>query len=213
VSWALRALAEEGTTYFVLSGFWELFRAAVFIADSPIRNLGELIRLGPLDEDAAAHLVREPMAALGITVDDEVVAGIRPLIAASRRRPGSTSVARTTAGRTNTSGRIPGRRRFAQAGCRPAGCPWRSRWHRGRGPVSDGEGSLYVSDPPNHAVRKVAIATGIVDTVVGTPDPSDIVDSGPLPAHLNRPAGLAFVPGAGLFIGEENDNVILLAGF
>jgi hypothetical protein len=76
VSWALRSLAEEGTTYFVLAGFWELFRSAVFSADSPIRNLGELVRLGPLDEDAAAELVRDPMAALGITVDDEVVTGV-----------------------------------------------------------------------------------------------------------------------------------------
>ena len=76
VSWALRALAEEGTTYFVLAGFWELFRAAVFTGESPIRNLGELIRLGPLDAEAAAKLVREPMRALGIMVEDEAVAGI-----------------------------------------------------------------------------------------------------------------------------------------
>lgn len=51
--WALRAVAEEGTAYFVLSGFWGLFRAAVFDTNSPLRNFGELIRLGPLDETAA----------------------------------------------------------------------------------------------------------------------------------------------------------------
>jgi hypothetical protein len=76
VSWALRALAEEGTTYFVLAGFWGLFRTAVFAAHSPIRNLGELLRLGPLDPESAAKLVREPMAALGVAVEDDAVAGI-----------------------------------------------------------------------------------------------------------------------------------------
>jgi hypothetical protein len=78
--------------------------------------------------------------------------------------------------------------------------------------ASDGAGNLYVADPDNHAVRKVVLATGTVTTVVGAAEPFDIVIPGALPAHLNRPSGLAYVPGAGLFIADVNENAILLAG-
>jgi hypothetical protein len=77
--------------------------------------------------------------------------------------------------------------------------------------TSDGAGNLYVSDPVNHAVRKVAVATGTVTTVVGSPDRFGGVILGPLPAHLNHPVGLAFVPGTGLFIADAGENAILLA--
>jgi hypothetical protein len=74
--WALRAIAEEGSAYFVLAGFWGLFRAAVFDNNSPLRNFGELMRLGPLDAAAARSLVTRPMQSLGVTVDPAVVEGI-----------------------------------------------------------------------------------------------------------------------------------------
>ena len=74
--WALRAVAEEGSAYFVLAGFWGLFRAAVFDNNSPLRNFGELMRLGPLDAAAARNLVTRPMQSLGVTVDPAVVDGI-----------------------------------------------------------------------------------------------------------------------------------------
>ncbi len=78
--------------------------------------------------------------------------------------------------------------------------------------ASDGAGNLYVADPDNHAVRKVALATGTVTTAVGAPEPFDVVIPGALPAHLNRPSGLAYVPGVGLFIADIDENAILLAG-
>jgi hypothetical protein len=78
--------------------------------------------------------------------------------------------------------------------------------------ASDGAGNLFVADPDNHAVRKVALATGTVTTVVGAPEPFDVVILGALPAHLNRPSGLAYLPGAGLFIADMKENAILLAG-
>jgi hypothetical protein len=78
--------------------------------------------------------------------------------------------------------------------------------------ASDGAGNLYLADPDNHAVRKVALTTGTVTTVVGAPEPFDVVIPGALPAHLNRPSGLAHVPGVGLFIADKNENAILLAG-
>jgi WD40 repeat protein len=74
--WAMRAVAEEGTAYFVLAGFWGLFRAAVFDTNSPLRNFGELMRLGPLDPDAARDLVTQPMQSLDVTVEKAVVDGI-----------------------------------------------------------------------------------------------------------------------------------------
>lgn len=78
--------------------------------------------------------------------------------------------------------------------------------------ASDGAGNLYVADRDNHAVRRVALATGTVTTAVGAPEPFDVVIPGALPAHLNRPSGLAYVPGVGLFIADLNENAILLAG-
>jgi hypothetical protein len=71
--WTLRALAQEGSAYFVLAGFWGLFRAAVFDNNSPLREFGELMRLGPLDAVAAQNLVTQPMRSLGVTVDPAVV--------------------------------------------------------------------------------------------------------------------------------------------
>jgi WD40 repeat protein len=66
---AMRALAEEGRAYFILAGFWELYRAVVLDEKQPLRNFGEHLRLEPLDERAALALVTEPMAALGLRWD------------------------------------------------------------------------------------------------------------------------------------------------
>jgi len=76
LGWALRAVAEEGSAYFVLAGFWGLFRAAVFDNNSPLRDFGELMRIGPLDAAAARNLVTRPMQSLGVTIDPAVVDGI-----------------------------------------------------------------------------------------------------------------------------------------
>jgi WD40 repeat protein len=66
---AMRALAEEGRAYFILAGFWELYRAVVLDEKQPLRNFGEHLRLEPLDERAALALVTEPMEALGLRWD------------------------------------------------------------------------------------------------------------------------------------------------
>lgn len=65
----LRALAEEGRAYFVLAGFWELYRAVVLDEKQPLRNFGEHLRLEPLDAKAAMALITEPMTALGLEWD------------------------------------------------------------------------------------------------------------------------------------------------
>lgn len=65
----MRALAAEGRAYFVLAGFWDLYRAVVLDEKQPLRNFGEHRRLEPLDARAALALVTEPMAALGLAWD------------------------------------------------------------------------------------------------------------------------------------------------
>jgi WD40 repeat protein len=66
---ALRALAEEGRAYFILAGFWDLYRAVVLDEKQPLRNFGEHLRLEPLDPRSALALVTEPMMALGLQWD------------------------------------------------------------------------------------------------------------------------------------------------
>jgi len=74
---------------------------------------------------------------------------------------------------------------------------------------STGAGDQVGLDGPPSHLRNEAEGQGDA----GAPDPFDVVVVGPLPAPLNRPASLAFVPGAGLFIADESESVILLAGF
>ncbi|MCY1045633.1 WD40 repeat domain-containing protein [Corallococcus sp. bb12-1] len=66
---AMRALAEEGRAYFILAGFWDLYRAVVLDEKQPLRNFGEHLRLEPLDPRSALSLVTEPMVALGLHWD------------------------------------------------------------------------------------------------------------------------------------------------
>ncbi|WP_158624977.1 outer membrane protein assembly factor BamB family protein [Corallococcus terminator] len=66
---AMRALAEEGRAYFILAGFWDLYRAVVLDEKQPLRNFGEHLRLEPLDPRSALSLVTDPMAALGLQWD------------------------------------------------------------------------------------------------------------------------------------------------
>jgi sugar lactone lactonase YvrE len=66
------------------------------------------------------------------------------------------------------------------------------------------KGSLYVADTGNHTIRKIDLATRAVTTVVGDAAAGGgIVRPGPLPARLNRPAGVAITPN-GMAIVDEN---------
>ncbi len=66
---AMRTLSEEGTAAFILAGFWNLYAAAFLNPNNPLRNFGELIRLSPLDRDAARDLATRPMEALGLSYE------------------------------------------------------------------------------------------------------------------------------------------------
>lgn len=68
-------------------------------------------------------------------------------------------------------------------------------------------GDLYIADTGNHVVRRVAHATGIVTTVVGTGSPGDAGDGGPATAALLRaPRALAFGPAGDLYIADTGNH-------
>lgn len=62
----LRAFSEEGLCHFMLAGFWDLYEAIALDFASPIRNFGEVIRLGALEAEACVALATEPLARLGV---------------------------------------------------------------------------------------------------------------------------------------------------
>jgi hypothetical protein len=63
---ALRALSEEGRCHFMLAGFWDLYEAVTLDFASPLRNFGDVIHIGGLEQDACLALATEPMARLGV---------------------------------------------------------------------------------------------------------------------------------------------------
>lgn len=66
ISRVMRSLSAEGRAYFVLTGLWDLYAAAVLDPDHPLRNFAERILLGPLDDAAARELATRPMRDLAI---------------------------------------------------------------------------------------------------------------------------------------------------
>ena len=81
-----RRLSEEGRSYFILAGYWDLYRTIVFEYNSPLRNFGEQIRLGTLEEAACRQLATEPMTALNLAYESPDLV---------------TRIYRATAGRAN----------------------------------------------------------------------------------------------------------------
>jgi hypothetical protein len=76
----------------------------------------------------------------------------------------------------------------------------------------DKAGNLFATDTWNNTVRKIALGTQVVTTVVGSPDLMGVV-LGPLPAGLGNPWGLALGPGGELLISDVAENAILVAQF
>lgn len=66
----MRALSGQGRASFILAGHQELHEATQ-IADHPLRNFGQLLRLEPLDRDSAAQMILEPMEALGLRFSEQ----------------------------------------------------------------------------------------------------------------------------------------------
>jgi streptogramin lyase len=63
--------------------------------------------------------------------------------------------------------------------------------------------SLYLADTENHAIRKVNLRTGRIDTIAGTGQAGDGPDGDPRSCRLNRPHGI-FVDARGdVYIGDS----------
>ncbi|OQW92643.1 MAG: hypothetical protein BWK78_01060 [Thiotrichaceae bacterium IS1] len=80
----LRSLSEEGHSYFILAGFWNLYRATILDYHSPVKNFGEIITLAELEEKACHNLIVKPLHSLNIQVASEAL--IEKLIYATGQR-------------------------------------------------------------------------------------------------------------------------------
>jgi sugar lactone lactonase YvrE len=77
------------------------------------------------------------------------------------------------------------------------------------GVLVDAAGNLFIADTDNHAIRRVAAATGTITTIAGSGEPGFSGDGGPATAaRLNRPHNLAIDPGGNLVIGDSENQRI-----
>jgi DNA-binding beta-propeller fold protein YncE len=67
-----------------------------------------------------------------------------------------------------------------------------------------GRRNLYVADTENHVVRRIALETGIITTVLGTDQRGDGPESDPLHCALSRPHGV-FVDQSGLLYVADSE--------
>jgi len=68
-----RRLSEEGRCSFILAGFWQLYQHAVLDYQSPIRNFGEIVRVGALENEACYQLATEPMKSMNLSFANESI--------------------------------------------------------------------------------------------------------------------------------------------
>ena len=72
--------------------------------------------------------------------------------------------------------------------------------------------SLYIVDTENHAIRRMSLATGIIDTVLGTGERGDGPDGDPSQCRLARPHGVFAHEGVVYVTDSENHRVRALEG-
>jgi streptogramin lyase len=71
------------------------------------------------------------------------------------------------------------------------------------GVAVDNRGHVFIADSPNHRIRRVDLATGVISTVAGTGQEGFSGDGGPATAaKLNRPRFLIVAPDGSLLIGD-----------
>jgi sugar lactone lactonase YvrE len=79
-----------------------------------------------------------------------------------------------------------------------------------KGVAYSADGSLYISDTENHAIRRIDLRSGVITTVVGTGQRGDGPDGEPKTCKLARPHGV-FISGRSVYIGDsENHRIRLL---
>ncbi|HSQ59161.1 MAG TPA: hypothetical protein VLT84_01795 [Acidobacteriota bacterium] len=68
-------------------------------------------------------------------------------------------------------------------------------------------GDLYLADTGNHAIRKVAAATGVITTFAGKGSPGYGGDGGPAAtARFHGPTGLAIAANGDLYVADRGNN-------
>ncbi|MEX2048036.1 MAG: hypothetical protein WEB90_00495 [Gemmatimonadota bacterium] len=72
--------------------------------------------------------------------------------------------------------------------------------------------SLYIVDTENHVIRRLSLATGIVDTVLGTGEVGDGPDGDPLSCSLARPHGVFVHAGVVYVTDSESHRVRAIDG-
>jgi sugar lactone lactonase YvrE len=72
--------------------------------------------------------------------------------------------------------------------------------------------SLYIVDTENHAIRRLNLETGILDTVLGTGERGDGPDGDPMACLLARPHGVCAHEGVLYVTDSENHRVRALEG-
>ena len=77
------------------------------------------------------------------------------------------------------------------------------------GVAIDSGDNLYIADPGNNRIRKVAAGTGIITTIAGNGTAGYLGDNGAASsAELNLPAGVALDSTGNLYIADTGNNVI-----
>ncbi len=80
------------------------------------------------------------------------------------------------------------------------------------GVAVDGDGNVYIADLNNHRIRKVTVATGVIDTIAGSGAYGSGQggyggDNGPATAaRLNNPVGVAVDGDGNVYIGDWSNN-------
>jgi len=72
--------------------------------------------------------------------------------------------------------------------------------------------SLYIVDTENHVIRRMSLATGIIDTVLGTGERGDGSDGDPLTCRMARPHGVFVHAGVVYVTDSESHRVRALEG-
>jgi DNA-binding beta-propeller fold protein YncE len=77
---------------------------------------------------------------------------------------------------------------------------------------SRGDNAVYVVDTENHAVRKIKLATGTIETVLGTGEKGDGPQGDPALCQLNRPHGVCVFRQVVYVTDSENHRIRAVTG-